>query len=173
MNDAVAIARRPATARLALWRAWETKIARAKEGGAGTSSATLAFLLAPALSSANAAFSRYQCELGATAILLAAERHRRKTGQWPASVEAIDRSILPRAPADPFSGQAFHMEHRDGQLFIYSIGPNRQDEHGDYDPKKWTTGRPDDVGAIAWDVPLRGRMTPPEDKASHPSKPSP
>ena len=56
------------------------------------------------------------------------------------------------------------MEHRDGQLFIYSIGPNRKDEHGAYDPKRWLKGGPDDVGASTWDVPLRRRGPSPTDK---------
>ncbi len=49
------------------------------------------------------------------------------------------------------------MEHRDGRLFIYSIGPNHKDEHGVFEPKKWTTGGPDDIGAIGWDVDRRRR----------------
>lgn len=47
------------------------------------------------------------------------------------------------------------IEHRNGRLFIYSIGPNLQDEHGDYDPKEYKTGRFDDVGAVGRDVKLR------------------
>ena len=66
--------------------------------------------------------------LGATAILLAAERHRRKAGKWPESIAAIDKSILPNPPADPFSGESFRMEHRNGELLIYSVGPNRKDD---------------------------------------------
>jgi hypothetical protein len=99
----------------------------------------------------------YQGELGATAVLLAAERQRRKSGVWPASIAAIDAEILPAPPVDPFSGQAFRMEHSDGQIVIYSVGPNGKDEHGAFDPKRWQSGGPDDVGAVAWDVELRGR----------------
>ena len=64
---------------------------------------------------AGKSFSRYQAGLNATASLIAAERHRRKTGTWPASIAAIDRDILPRLPIDAFSGQPFVMEHRDGE----------------------------------------------------------
>ena len=49
----------------------------------------------PHMPSAAEAFSRYQTELGTHLVLIAAERHRRKTGAWPSSVEVIDRGILP------------------------------------------------------------------------------
>jgi hypothetical protein len=113
--------------------------------------------MTPALSAAGTAFSRYQAELGATVSLIAAERHRRRTGKWPSSVDDIERSILPVPPIDPYSRRPFRMTHRDGQLIVYSIGPNGKDEHGEYDSKKWPKGAPDDVGARAWDLDLRRR----------------
>jgi hypothetical protein len=165
LTEAVAIGRRPVAEHPRLWEAWDAEIVRTKRSRFGIYTAPLPLLLMPALYSSSSAHSRYQCELGATAILLAAERHRRKAGDWPASIASIDPSILPVAPVDPFSGQAFRMEHRDGQLFIYSIGPNRKDEHGAYDPKKWAKGTTeDDAGAVAWDVPLRRQPPPPEDE---------
>jgi hypothetical protein len=156
-NDAVAIGRRPDMERPALWNAWQAKVERIKQSRLGIFTAMLPLLLMPALSSASGAHSRYRCELGATTVLLAAERHRRKAGDWPSSIAAIDPSILSSPPFDPYSGRSFRMKRRDGQLFIYSIGPNLEDEHGAYDPKKWLKGGPDDVGTSAWDVPLRRR----------------
>jgi hypothetical protein len=163
MNAAVAIARRPVAERPRLWEAWQAEVDRVRLSRLGKFTATLPILMTPALSASSSSHSRCQCELGATAILLAAERHRRKTGDWPASIAAIDPSILPSAPVDPFSGQAFRLERRDGQLFIYSIGPNGTDEHGAYDSRRWTTGGPDDAGAVGWDVSLRRRPSPPEE----------
>jgi len=157
MNEAVAIARRPAAARPPLWEAWQANVERVKRSWHGKYTSTLPLLLAPAVLAFSRADLQYQSELGATAVLLAAERHRRKTGDWPASIAAIDRAILPSSPVDPFSGQAFRMERLRGQLLIYSVGANRKDEHGAFDPKQRTTGRLDDVGAAAWDVPLRRR----------------
>ncbi len=145
MNDAVAIARRPIVDRPAQWDAWQANVDRVKRSRLGAYTATLPLLLMQSLSFTSSVISRYHCELGATAILLAAERHRRKAGNWPASIAAIDRSLLQTAPVDPFSGQSFRMEHRQGQLFIYSVGPNLVDEHGAYDPKKWGKGGPDDA----------------------------
>ncbi len=165
MNTAVAIAGRPDAERPQLWQALDAEIVRVKRSRLGIYTATLPLFLMPVLDTSSSAHSRHQCELGATAILLAAERHRRKAGDWPASIAAIAPSILPSTPVDPFSGQAFRMEHRDGQIFIYSIGPNRQDEHGAYDPKRWMKGGPDDAGAVAWDVPLRRQTSPPEEES--------
>jgi hypothetical protein len=157
MNDSVAIAERPAYERAALWGAWQANIERVKQSRLGIYTTTLPLLLVPTPSAASWAYCRYRCVLGATAILLAAERHRRKVGDWPASIAAIDRSILPSAPADPFSGQSFRMERRNRQLFVYSIGPNLTDEHGADDPKKSKEGGPDDARATAWDVAFRRR----------------
>jgi hypothetical protein len=157
MNQAIAIARRPSGEQVPLWEEWQSNIERVKRSRFGIYTATLPLLMMPAMSSASNAHSRLQSELGATIIVLAAERHRRKTGDWPASIAAIDRAILPNPPSDPFSGQAFRMEHRDGQLLIYSIGPNRRDEHGAYDPKQWAKKMLDDHGSSAWDKGLRGK----------------
>jgi hypothetical protein len=160
MNEAVSIARRPPAERPPLWKAWDANLDRVKQSWYGAYAATLPLLLSPATASASVAHSRYHADLAATAILLAAERHRRRTGDWPASVAAIDRQILPDPPVDPFSGQPFRLERRDGQLLIHSIGPNLKDEHGAYDVRRWMRGGPDDVGVRAWDVRLR-RQPPP------------
>jgi hypothetical protein len=53
------------------------------------------------------------------------------------------------------------MEHRDGRLIIYSLGPDLKDQHGAYDPKRWMKGGPDDVGTTGWDKDQRRQ-------ASHP-----
>jgi hypothetical protein len=155
INELVAIARRPAAERPPLWKAWQTGVDRVKRSRLGPLTATLPLLLTPSLSASNSAHSRYQCELGTTAILLAAERQRRRTGDWPTAIAAIDPAILPSPPVDPFTGQPFRIEHGNGLLLIYSIGPDLQDDRGAYDPKQWMKGRPDDVGTGAWDVPLR------------------
>lgn len=155
MNEAVAIARQPVAARAPLWAAWEARNEKTRRSRLGVFGAMLPLLMAPAISTVDRSYARIHGELGSAAILVAAERHRRKSGDWPASIAAIDPRIMPTAPVDPYSGQPYHMERRDGQLLIYSVGPNHKDEHGAYDLKKWARGGPDDVGAGGWDVPLR------------------
>jgi hypothetical protein len=155
LNDAVAIAHGPCPMRPQRWESWEARIVQTKRSRIGAYTALFPMLMMPALSSFSSSDSRHQSELGATAILVAAERQRRKTGKWPAKITAIDPSILANPPADPFSGQAYHLEYRDGQLLIYSVGPNGSDEHGACEPKRWTSGGPDDFGTRAWDVAKR------------------
>ncbi len=162
MTEAVAIARRPIDERPALWRAWEADAERRKRNPVGAYTEMLPLLLAPAVATASTAFSRYQTDLAANAILIAAERHRKKTGKWPESVAAIDRTLLRNPPADPFTGASFRLEHHDGQLFVYSLGPNGMDEHGAYSHRTWMSGLDDDAGAQLWDVTERGRKVPPE-----------
>ncbi len=116
-NEAVAIARRPAAERPSLARVWDSNVS-VRHSRLGFFTTTLPIALLFPLSGAIACDSHFDSGLRATAILLAAERHRRKTGAWPASIAAIDREILPAAPIDVFSGQTFRMEHRDGQLFV-------------------------------------------------------
>ncbi len=164
MNEAVAIARRPAGERRALWTAWEAKIERLVRDPLGPYVTTLPLLTTPHISSAAVAFSRYQTELGTHLLLLAAERHRRKTGAWPSDVAGIDRGILPSAPVDEFSGGPFRMDYREGELVVYSIGPNGIDEGGAYNPRMWSYGGPDDAGARAWDVSLRRATPVPEEQ---------
>ncbi len=155
LNDAVAIGSLPAAERPARWKAWDDRIVAVKESRFGMYTSTLPLILMPALNAGSAADLRYQATLGATAILLAAERHRLKTGAWPESIAAIDPQILANPPLDPFSGKPYLLDRRDGQWIVHSIGPNGRDDHGDYEVKRWTKGGPDDVGACAWDVALR------------------
>jgi hypothetical protein len=161
MNHAVAIARRPPAEQLPEWKAWAVeRFKLVLQTRTGVHTAMLPLLRAPALAPSSGYEARYQAELGATALLLAAERHRRRTGAWPASADSMAPEILTNPPVDPFSGRPFLFERLDGRLIIHSVGPNLRDEHGAYEPKRWGKGGPDDVGATGWDVAIR-RHSPP------------
>jgi hypothetical protein len=173
MNKMVAIARCPLLEQPPLIDAWQTEVDRVKQSRFSDKTATLPLLFAPAVTASASHDFRYRCQLGSFAILLAAERHRLKTGDWPNSIAAIDPSLLPVAPVDPFTGQTFRMERRDGQLFIYSVGPNGKDEHGAVAPGQLAKEGPDDYGTGAWDVALRRQMPAPgiENPARSPELP--
>ena len=120
------------------------------EAGSVSYVATLPLLLTPALAASgqltfdtNATWARWPSSSPPSGIAA-----RRATGRNP--LRRSTRKSCRDPPVDPFSGQAYRMEHRDGQLFVYSIGPNRTDEHGAYDAKRYHQGGPDDV------VPSRG-----------------
>jgi hypothetical protein len=102
-------------------------------------------------------FTHNRAVLKATALLLAAERHRRKHGEWPGSSGSIDAEVLAEPPVDPFTGRPFQMERRDGRFFIRSSGPSQKDDRGEFDPRRWQMGGADDVEVQAWDAPLRRR----------------
>jgi hypothetical protein len=55
--------------------------------------------------------------------------------------------------------------HHEGQFIVYSLGPDRQDGQGAYDPKRWLSGGPDDIGQRAWDVGLRHQAPTEDDPA--------
>jgi hypothetical protein len=172
-NSMVDIIRQPDPKRPPLVTAWQAEFDRVRRGKLAPWTATLPMLMIPAFSVLVTAESRYHCLLGSMAILLAAERHRLKAGDWPGSIAAIDPGILAVAPVDPFTGQAFRMERRDGQLLIYSVGPNQKDEHGTVDPTRWMKDGPDDYGTGAWDVTFRRRSPGPlvENPARSPDLP--
>lgn len=165
LNEAVSIGDGPTAEQARKWKQWDKRIDDGRYRWDSGVTTRVPALVIPALSTGAMACLRYRAELGAMAILLAAERHRQRTGAWPESVAAIDASILSDPPLDPFTGQPYQVEHRDSRLFVYSIGPNLRDEHGDYNVRKWGTkfADQDDVGAIGWDVKMRGLIGVEED----------
>ena len=173
MNQAVSIARRPLHEQPRHWTWWKEAIDQVQASDEGVYTALLAYSLMSPMTKVSSAFANYQAELGATAILLAAERHRRRTGAWPESVADIGAHLLAKPPRDPYSGEPFRMEHRDGQLVVYSIGANREDEHGAYEPRLGTSGMMDDVGAAGWDVSLRRQTAPAQDEGDTDDLPPP
>jgi hypothetical protein len=158
MNRAVEIAKLPISDQPKRLAELNTEVQRVKSSRSVDYTTTLPVLVLPALTAAYNANSRFQAELGTSILLIAAERQRRKTGNWPRSLESIDRSILPDAPLDPCTGKPFLMKQTDGQLVIYSLGANLKDDAGVYDPKSMDGG--DDVNAIGWDLDRRRQPAP-------------
>lgn len=160
-NSGVEIAKLPPHERLAGWEAWEARIEFEREDWHAPYTKTFAILMTPALQSSGMAHLRYQAELGAMVILLAAERHRLRHGEWPGAIGAIDPDLLPESPIDPFSGEEYRVHRPEGRFIVASIGPNGEDDGGEYLPKTWMNGGPDDVGGTAWEVGFRGQAPPP------------
>ncbi len=135
--------------------------------------AVLPIKLFPAASSAATAHARVCADLGATAILIAAERHRKNTGQWPESIAAIDPAILPRPPADPYTGEPYRIQRGHGGLIVYSVGANRRDDQGEFDNEGLQNDGTDDIIARGWDVSRRGRPAPEDGEAAPDESQSP
>lgn len=172
MNDAVSIARRPIEQHPALIKQWEARITTWRLSTSGKFLATLPILMSPALSSSVTASLRIRATLESTRLLIAAERHRLRTKAWPETIEAIDRDILPNPPIDPYSGRPMRILHRDGRLFVYSVGPNLRDDQGAIETRAKGT-IPDDVGVCGWDVALRKQAPARPETPPEPTKPGP
>jgi hypothetical protein len=90
--------------------------------------------------------ARHRSAFAATIALIAAERLRQRTGEWPTSPSAIDRSILGDPLNDPRTGAPFRFVHEDGQFKVLGCGSLGEDA----------------VLAAAWDPELRGQRATPE-----------
>lgn len=72
-------------------------------------------------------------------ILVALRRYKNKYGCWPQSLDEIQSQVPAQVLIDPFNNGPFlYMLTADG-FELYSIGPNKTDENGKYEP-----GGPDD-----------------------------
>lgn len=71
-------------------------------------------------------------------IAVALAAHRLDHGTYPETLAALAPKYLPEVPADLCSGEPLKYQRTAAGYFLYSIGPNRQDDGGrtfDSDPK--------------------------------------
>ena len=79
----------------------------------------------------------------ATLVALALELHRRRTGDWPMSLEELTPQLLPAVPPDRYDGKPLKYRIVDGQPVLYSVGVDRDDdggrvpEHGNVHAQRW------------------------------------
>jgi hypothetical protein len=69
-------------------------------------------------------------ERDAMRTALALERHRRTSGQWPATLRELVPAYLPEVPPDRYTGKALGYVLLNGQPRIYSVGVDRIDDGG-------------------------------------------
>jgi hypothetical protein len=100
-------------------------------------------------------FRRSHASLRCAIVALAAERHRGRTGHWPATPgELVNAGLLTAVPGDPYAaGQPIKFSHRADGLIVYSAGENGVDEGGDLTKNQRGIGA--DLGFRLWDVPAR------------------
>jgi hypothetical protein len=129
-------------------------------------------LLLPAVDKVIDASVRSQGELRAAAVAVACERHRRKLGTWPATLEAIDKAILPALPVDPADGKPLRYKRLPDGVVVYTIGPDGVDHGGTMDSNAPRDKR--DYGMRLYDVPMRWQPAPPPpDPAERPDEEAP
>ena len=61
---------------------------------------------------------------------LAAQIYKARSGEYPASLEALVPEYITGVPIDPFSGAPLRMASSPGGLVIYSVGPDFEDNGG-------------------------------------------
>jgi len=127
----------------------------------GDSRYRLTNLLLPAVEKVSAATRRGHGELVAVAVGIACERHRRRLGQWPATLADIPADILPAVPTDPCDGLPIKYKRHADRIAVYSVGPDGTDHGGDLSES--TPKEQRDYGIRLYDVPHRRQPAPPGD----------
>ena len=66
-------------------------------------------------------------------VLAAVHAHRRKRGRYPASLTELAPEIIAAIPMDPFSDRPFRYRRSGKTFYLYSVGPDMQDDGGSSD----------------------------------------
>lgn len=134
----------------------------------------MARLLFPALEKVTQASIRRQAQLQCAIVAIAAERFRIKNGRWPNQIEElVAAGLLPKNPVDAFDGKPLRWKVIEHGRLIYSVGKDRVDNNGHFDPDMFQQDGYD-MGFRLFDANLRGKMTrPPKPDTKHDGPPSP
>ena len=89
-----------------------------------------AVIIVPELSGFYRRFVEVNGVDSATALLIALHRHHRRHGSFPAAISDLDKDLLQVTIGDPYSGMPLRCTLVDGKPLIYSLGPDRDDDHG-------------------------------------------
>ena len=167
MNGIIPIAKAPLPSQIESTRAWEPGFS---ERASASSLDKYARLFLPAFSQSVESNVTSRARLRTAIIAVAAERHRRKHGQWPESVEQLLPWPMAHAPADPHTDEPMIWLRSDATLLIYSTGPDLVDNSGRLEQDVRTdAGKPyyqdKDIGFRLHDTNSRHRRLPLEDKS--------
>ena len=127
-------------------------------------------LLAPAVDKANDSGLRMRGELLATAVGIACERYRLRTGTWPATLDDLPKEILASVPNDPFTGRRINYKHLPDGIVVYTVGPDGKDDGGAVEANEKEGKKQTDYGIRLWDpASRRAPAPPPEPKEGEPA----
>jgi hypothetical protein len=82
-------------------------------------------------------------------VAVAIERYRREHAEaMPARLDDLVPAYIHALPVDPYSGQPLLLRHEARSYAVYSLGPNRRDDGGDFTLLRFVQGvrEPRDVG---------------------------
>jgi hypothetical protein len=118
-------------------------------------------LLAPAVDKVNESGLRIRGELLATAVGIACERYRLRTGAWPATLDDLPKDILAAIPNDPFTGRRIAFKRLADGIVVYSVGPDGKDDGGAIEADEAAGAKQTDYGIRLWDPGSRRAAAPP------------
>lgn len=137
MAGVVAAAKRPwPQARLAVEGIVQDLEADAGGSILQRSESFLPALALPSCSTLFDALARATAMNDAADAAIAVERYRREHGKPPDRLSDLVPKLLPRVPADPFSGQPLRYVVREDEYVIYSVGPDGVDDGGRHDESR-------------------------------------
>lgn len=91
----------------------------------------MARMLLPAVNKAEAKSARATVVARLAVTACALERHRLRTGAYPAALAELVPALLPDVPRDPLDGQPLRYRRRDdGHFDLWSVGLNGRDDGG-------------------------------------------
>jgi hypothetical protein len=112
-------------------------------------------MLAPAVTQVARGGQRHHAQLRSAIVMVAAERFRRKTGQWPTTIdELVKVGLLKAVPTDPYDGQPLRLRRLPDGLVVYSVGKDRADNGGTLNRQNPIADGAD-LGFRLWDVAAR------------------
>ena len=94
---------------------------------------------------------RVAAKLSCAATAVACERYRRKTGNWPRSLDQLVAGYLDEVPIDPYTGGPIRLAARENGITVYAVGKDRQDDGGRMHPHNTGTEPGFDVGVLLFD----------------------
>jgi len=105
---------------------------------------------APALTSVVDRYFRTATKLRQALLACAIERFRLAKGAFPETLAELVPAFISQAPLDIYSGKPMLYRRKGSESFLlYSVGPNRIDDHGSVDPHKPEMRQLDEVWFFA------------------------
>jgi hypothetical protein len=148
---AVEISKQPPREQPPLWRRLDAEIKLSKTTSFARWVGTLTYTLMPALELAATSTTLARANLGAGAVMLAAERYRRAKGTWPESIHEIEKALAIELPLDPYDSAPYKLVRTETGLTIYSLGTDLIDNGGNFGEHNLNIPNTD-RGCRLWDV---------------------
>jgi hypothetical protein len=82
---------------------------------------------------------RYQTWVDATVVLLACERFRRESGDWPEELDELVPAYLDAISADRYDGGSLKYRRTRETVAVYSVGEDEIDDGGVITEDYWTS----------------------------------